>query len=98
MKTERTRRAHEIIVESGADTEEYFNKVVKPQQQKAGLTFQQQAEVWLAQCRKQKRKPVGNSTVSWWRDCLDNWLIPTLGIFLSQRLTMAQSSNLSRPW
>lgn len=79
MKTERTRRAHEIIVESGADTEEYFNKVVKPQQQKPGVTFQEQAEIWLAQCRKRKRKPVADSTVSWWRDCLDNWLIPNLG-------------------
>ena len=75
-KTERTRRAHGIITESGADTEEYFNKVAKPQQQKAGVTFQEQAEIWLAQCRKRKRKPVADSTLSWWRDCLDNWLKP----------------------
>jgi integrase len=78
-KTERTRRAHGIITESGADTEEYFNKVAKPQQQKAGVTFQEQAEIWLAQCRKRKRKPVADSTLSWWRDCLDNWLNPSLG-------------------
>lgn len=92
-KTERTRRAHEIIIESGADTEEYFNKVVKPQQQKAGVTFQQQAEVWFAQCIKRKRKPVADSTVSWWRGCLDNWLIPNLG---SLPLSAANNGAMKR--
>jgi integrase len=78
-KSERTRRARVIIVESGADSEEYFDKVVKPQQQKAGVTFKQQAEDWLSGRTKRKRKPVASPTVSWWCDCLDNWLIPNLG-------------------
>src|SRR5271168_4089949 len=40
-KTVRERRAREIITNSGADTVEYFNEVVK---QKNGVTFHEQAE------------------------------------------------------
>ncbi len=78
-KSERTRRAREIIAESGADTEEHFNKVVKPQQLKSGVTFKEQAETWFRNQSSRKRKPVAESTKDWWRDCLDNWLIPHLG-------------------
>ena len=78
-KSERTRRAREIISESGADTEEYFNKIVKPHQQRAGVTFREQAELWFRQKTTRKRDPVAAATVNWWRDCLDNWLNPNLG-------------------
>ena len=39
-RSARERRAREIIDKSGADTEEYFNKTVKP---KSVVTFQEQA-------------------------------------------------------
>ncbi|MBV8438511.1 MAG: site-specific integrase [Silvibacterium sp.] len=79
-KSERQRRASEIIAASGADTEEYFNKVVKPQQeQQSGVTFREQAETWFANETSRKRKPVADSTVQFWRGCLDKWLIPNLG-------------------
>ncbi len=72
----RKRRAHEIITASGADTEEYFNQVVKRDKQ---ITFEQQAEKWLRQMQERKRKPVAPSTISLWRGCIDNWLNPQTG-------------------
>ena len=79
-KSERQRRASEIIAESGADSEEHFNKIVKPQQQKkSGVTFKEHGEAWFTLSKTRKRKPVAESTVQFWRGCLDNWLIPNLG-------------------
>lgn len=75
-KSERQRRCREIIAESGADSEEYFNKVVKLQ--KSGVTFREQAEAWFTSAGSRKRKPVAPSTIQFWRGCLDNWLIPNL--------------------
>ena len=72
----RKRRAHEIITASGADTEEYFNQVVKRDKQ---ITFEQQAEKWLRKMQERKRKPVAPSTISLWSGCIDNWLNPQIG-------------------
>jgi integrase len=73
----RERRAREIIVESGADTEEHFNRVVK--QERSGITFREQAVIWLEQMRARKRKPVATSTLELWDGCLRNWANPQLG-------------------
>jgi hypothetical protein len=59
-KTVRERRAREIIMDSGADTVEYFNEVVK---QKNGVTFHEQAQWWLNHVRSRKRKPIAISTL-----------------------------------
>jgi integrase len=77
-KSERQRRCREIIAESGADTEEYFNKVVKPQQQSC-VTFREQAKTWFTDATSRKRKPVAIATIDYWRGCLDKWLNPNLG-------------------
>jgi integrase len=78
-KSERQRRASEIIADSGADTEQYFNRIVKPQLQKSCATFKEQAEKWFAAATTRKRKPVAPSTVQFWSGVLDNWLNPNLG-------------------
>ena len=52
-KFERTRRAREIIAESGADKPELLNKV---QAVNLGVTFRQQADWWLRHMQKRKRK------------------------------------------
>ena len=70
-KSGRERLAREIISESGADTVEYFNQVVK---QKAGVTFYEQAKWWLNHVRSRKRKPIATSTLELWEGCLKNWL------------------------
>jgi integrase len=44
-----------------------------------GLTFREQAEWWLAQLPKRKRRPVKPATISGWRDALNAWLLPNLG-------------------
>jgi integrase len=75
-RSARTRRAREIIAESGGDTVEYFNKVVK---QETATTFQKQAASWLELMRTRKRKPVAPSTIDDWERILRNWLNPNLG-------------------
>jgi integrase len=75
-KSQRERRAREIIAASGADTAEYFNKVVK---QKAAVTFREQSEWWLKHVQTRKRNPVASSTIETWRSCLAKWLNPNIG-------------------
>jgi hypothetical protein len=72
----RQRRAREIITESGADTEEYFNKVVK---QKNGARFKEQASIWIKQVKARKRKPVAIATLQSWEGCLGKWINPAIG-------------------
>ena len=72
--SERKRKAKEIIEASGADTAEYFEKVVRSNH---GIAFREQAEVWLEQMKN--RKPVAPSTLANWECCLKNWLNPNIG-------------------
>ena len=74
--SERKRRAKEIITASGADSVEHFNKVV---QSLYGVTFREQAAIWLDQIRSRKRKPVAPATIETWESALDNWVNPNLG-------------------
>jgi integrase len=74
--SERQRKAKEIIEASGADTVEYFNKVVRSNH---GVTFREQAIIWLAQMQDRKRKPVAPSTLGIWESALRNWLNPNIG-------------------
>ena len=54
-KSERKRKAREIIQASGADSAEYFKEVVE---QDTGVTFREQSEIWLKQLQNRKRKPI----------------------------------------
>ena len=74
--SERKRRAKEIIEASGADTAEHFEKVVRSNH---GITFREQAEIWLEQMKHRKRRPVAPSTLENWERCLKNWLNPNIG-------------------
>jgi site-specific recombinase XerD len=73
-KPERERRA--IIAESGADTEEHFNSV---EAVNLGVTFQQQAELFMTHVQTRKRKPVKPATAKSWENCIKVWLKPHLG-------------------
>lgn len=75
-RSARERLAHEIILKSGADSEEYFNKVVK---QVHGITFKEQAVFWFKQVTNRRRKPVAVSTLESWNGCLNKWLNPHIG-------------------
>jgi integrase len=74
--SERKRKAKEIIAASGADTVEHFTKVVQSFQ---GVTFREQAAMWLDLMRNRKRKPVAPATVETWESALDKWVNPNLG-------------------
>jgi hypothetical protein len=75
-KSARERRAREIVAESGADTEEHFNRVGK---QETGVTFNEQAESWIERVKARKRKPVAISTLESWEGSLRKWLNPLRG-------------------
>lgn len=55
-KSERKRKAREIIQASGADSADYFKEVVK---QDTGVTFREQSEIWLQQSRTRKPNRFG---------------------------------------
>ena len=57
-KSERERRAREIVAESGADALEHFDKVVKQAQ---GVTFREQAKWRLDHIQRRKRKPIAGN-------------------------------------
>lgn len=80
-KSARERRAREIIAESGADTEEYFNKVVMAtaSTESTCKTFKEQARFWMQRMKTRKRKPPANATIESWEGCLINWLNPHIG-------------------
>jgi len=74
--SERKRKAKGIIAASGADTEEHFERVVRANH---GVTFREQAGIWLEQMKNRKRKPVAPSTLQVWEYCLEKWLNPNIG-------------------
>ena len=74
-KSERERKAREVIVASGADTEQHFRKV---EAVNLGTTFRQQAERWLQHVQTRKRKPIKPNTASSWASHLA-WLNPRIG-------------------
>jgi Phage integrase, N-terminal SAM-like domain len=77
-KSERIRRAREIVAASGANSVEHFNSVVQQKKCEA-ITFSQQSERWLEHLRKRKRKPVAESTIEDWERTLRNWINPHIG-------------------
>jgi len=74
--TAQKRRAREIIAESGADTEEYFSKVVAGNKV---VTFSERAEWWLDWLQTRNNDPIPETSVPSIRSALDKWLIPNLG-------------------
>jgi integrase len=74
--SERKHKAKQLVEASGADTVEHFEKVVRSNH---GITFREQAEIWLEQMKDRKRKPVAPATLENWERCLRNWLNPNIG-------------------
>jgi integrase len=74
--SERLRKRKEIIVGSGVDSVEYFEKVVKSNH---AITFREQAAIWLDRTRNRKRDPVAPATLETWECALDKWVNPNVG-------------------
>lgn len=77
-RSERERRAREIIAESEVDTVQHFNRVVK---QQLGMTFKEQSKIWLEQSQTRRRKPIRTTTVPTIQAALDKWILPEIGHF-----------------
>jgi hypothetical protein len=76
-KSERKRRAREIIQQSGAESREYFKEVVKTNP--GAVTFREQSEQWLEQAQNRKRKPIGQSYAVTIQGALDKSILPAIG-------------------
>jgi len=91
-KSQRERRAREVVAESGADTLEHFDKVVK---QAEGVTFREQTKWWLDHIQRRKRKPIAPATLELWKGCLEKWINPNIGdLPLSEVNNMANRVSL----
>src|SRR5258708_27822706 len=86
-KSERKRKAREIIQASGADSADYLKEVVK---QDTGVTFHEQSEVWLRQLQNRKRRPIRRGYAVTIQGAFDKWIVPAIG-----NLPLANVDNLS---
>jgi len=74
-KTERSRRALQLMAEHGANTDKAFREW---EAGTLGGTFREQSERWLIQVQTRKRKPVKAKTISNWRSHLA-WINARIG-------------------
>jgi integrase len=72
-KGERRRRSTEIVEASGVNDQQQFNDA------NISTIFRQQAEQFLQDAAKRKRRPVKPKTLDNWRRAIDKWLNPNLG-------------------
>jgi integrase len=72
-KPELKRRAKAVIAACGANSEERFNRVVLGE----GVTFREQAEIYLQEATTRNRRPIRNITSI--QGALDKWIIPMIG-------------------
>jgi integrase len=86
-KSERKRKAREIIQASGADSAEYFKQVVKHD---TGVTFREQSKIWLEHLQNRKRRPIVQSYAATIQGALDKWILPSIG-----NLPLVNVDNLS---
>ena len=72
-KGERRRRATDIVEATGVNDQQQFNDA------NISTIFRQQAEQFLQDAAKRKRRPVKPKTLDNWRRAIDKWLNPNLG-------------------
>ncbi len=72
-KAQRQTKALEIVMSSGVNSGEKFVETT------AGVTFREQAKLFMRQKTASKRKPVKPATLCTWENCLDKWLNPNIG-------------------
>ena len=76
-KSERKRKAREIIQASGADSPDHFNEVVVPTS--GVVTFREQSEQWIEHAQTRKRNPIGESYAITIQGALDKWILFAIG-------------------
>jgi integrase len=75
--------ARDHIETEGINNRETFYVSTAP-----SLTFQEQAEKWIASLPTRRRRPVKPATIWGWRQAPDKWILPTIG-----KLPLAEVSN-----
>jgi hypothetical protein len=77
-------------VNASANASDYLKKVVA---QETGTTFKAQSIVWMADCKRRKRKPMKPVTLVNWQSYLDNHILPSLG---SQPIAEVNNASMKR--
>jgi integrase len=72
-KAERRTKALEIVATSGVNDAKQFIETT------IGITFREQADLFIRQKTTSKRKPLKPATLNTWENCLDKWLNPNIG-------------------
>ena len=72
-KSERKRRALQIVMSSGVNDPQKFAEAT------VGTTFKEQSERFMQRVGERKRRPVKPATLRGWQSYLDNWLNPRIG-------------------
>jgi integrase len=75
-RSEQRRKAREIIAESGADSEQHYNKVVLGHRV---TTFREQAKVWVDWLQTRNNDPIPQTSVPSIESAIEKWLNPILG-------------------
>jgi integrase len=78
------RMAKDVIAASGANSEERFNRVVLGE----GITFRQQANVYLEEATTRNREPIQDPTTI--KGALRKWILPEIG-----DMTLSQVDNVT---
>jgi integrase len=67
-------KLREFLEREGINSNENFAATTTP-----GTSFREQANVWITNVQKRKRKPVKPATIFGWRHALEKWILPNIG-------------------
>jgi integrase len=73
-RTVAKRKLREYIETEGVNNKDTFISSTTP-----GMTFREQAKIWIASLATRRRRPVKPATIFGWHHALDKWVLPTLG-------------------
>jgi len=73
-RTVARRKLREFIEAEGVNNKDTFIASTTP-----GMTFREQAKVWMSSLATRRRRPIKPATLFGWQHALDKWVLPTLG-------------------
>jgi integrase len=73
-RTVAKRKLREFIESEGVNNPDTFITSTTP-----GMTFREQAKIWMASLATRRRHPVKPATLLGWQVPLDKWILPTIG-------------------
>jgi integrase len=73
-RTVAKRKLREYIETEGVNNKDTFISSTTP-----GMTFREQAKIWISSLATRRRRPVKPATIFGWQHALDKWILPTIG-------------------